>query len=145
MKLSNYCRIAFSGITENEKFARSAVAAFCATLNPSLEDINDIKTAVSEAITNSIVHGYMGRVGEISIEISVFEEYVEIKIIDFGCGFANVEQAMQPFYTTRPEDERSGMGFTLMQAFMDSLEVNSKIGVGTTVIMTKKFDRAVVC
>ncbi len=138
MKIQNYCRLAFAGITDNEKFVRSAVAAFCSSLNPTLEEINDIKTAVSEAITNSIVHGYGEEVGEIVIEVYLLSDCVEIKIIDNGCGFENIEKAMQPFYTSKPNDERSGMGFTIMQAFMDNVVVESKVGNGTMVTMQKR-------
>lgn len=141
MELNNYFKLIFSGKLENECFARSTVAAFCTVLNPTIEEINDIKTAVSEAVTNCIVHAYQGNTGEIIIEVSIFGNNVEIKIIDTGCGFANVKQAMQPFYTSKPDEERSGMGFTLMQAFMDNVEVISTIGIGTTVIMRKSISR----
>lgn len=141
MELNNYFKLTFSGITQNESFARSTVAAFCTSLNPTIEEINDIKTAVSEAVTNCIVHGYAGKVGEIVIDVSLFEDCVEIKITDMGCGFNNIQQAMQPFFTTKPEEERSGMGFTLMQAFMDNVDVISTIGLGTTVVMRKNISR----
>lgn len=143
MELNNYFKLILSGKLENESFARSTVAAFCTVLNPTIEEINDIKTAVSEAVTNCIVHAYQGKTGEIIIEVSIYGNTVEIKVSDTGCGFADIAKAMQPFYTTKPEEERSGMGFTLMQAFMDNLEVISTVGIGTTVLMRKNILRDV--
>lgn len=123
---------------ENEGFARAAVAAFVARLNPTLEEINDIKTAVSEAVTNSVVHAYDTGEGSILITIEIEEKNVAITISDEGEGIANVEQAREPLFTTKPEEERSGMGFTFMEIFMDGLEVVSSKGNGTTVHMVKK-------
>ncbi len=122
----------------NEGFARSCISAFCVELEPSVEQINDIKTAVSEAVTNCIVHAYNGQNDKfIDIIVSLDERKVEIIIEDNGCGIDDVEKAKQPFYTTKPEQERSGMGFTLMQTFMDSVEVTSQKGKGTKVVMQK--------
>lgn len=122
----------------NEGFARSCVSAFCVELEPSVEQINDIKTAVSEAVTNCIVHAYNGQNDKfIDIIVSLDNGSVEIIIEDSGCGIEDVEKAKQPFYTTKPEQERSGMGFTLMQTFMDSVEVSSQKGKGTKVVMKK--------
>lgn len=122
----------------NEGFARSCVSAFCVELEPSVEQINDIKTAVSEAVTNCIVHAYNGQKDKyIDIIVSLDDDSVEIIIEDGGCGIEDVEKAKQPFYTTKPEQERSGMGFTLMQTFMDSVEVTSQKGKGTRVVMRK--------
>lgn len=122
----------------NEGFARSCVSAFCVELEPSVEQINDIKTAVSEAVTNCIVHAYNGQNDKyIDIIVSLDSGCVEIIIEDSGCGIEDVEKAKQPFYTTKPEQERSGMGFTLMQTFMDSVEVFSQKGKGTKVVMKK--------
>lgn len=122
----------------NEGFARSCISAFCVELEPSVEQINDIKTAVSEAVTNCIVHAYNGQNNKfIDIIVSLDERKVEIIIEDNGCGIDDVEKAKQPFYTTKPEQERSGMGFTLMQTFMDSVEVTSQKGKGTKVVMQK--------
>lgn len=122
----------------NEGFARSCVSAFCVELEPSVEQINDIKTAVSEAVTNCIVHAYNGQNDKfIDIIVSLDNGSVEIIIEDSGCGIEDVEKAKQPFYTTKPEQERSGMGFTLMQTFMDSVEVFSQKGKGTKVVMIK--------
>lgn len=123
---------------ENEGFARAAVAAFMARLNPNLEEINDVKTAVSEAVTNSVVHGYDRDDGIISIEVNLNDDEIEIVIRDYGKGIEDITKAREPLFTTKPEEERSGMGFTFMEIFMDSLRVESIPGEGTTVHMTKK-------
>ena len=123
----------------NESFARGVVAAFCVSVNPTLEEINDLKTAVSEAVTNCVVHGYKDNSGEIEIWAGLTENEIYIEIKDFGVGIADTETAMQPFFTTKPDEERSGMGFTVMQAFMDCVTISSKQGEGTTVKMQKKF------
>ena len=124
--------------SENESFARVAVAAFCTRLDPSLEEITDIKTAVSEAVTNCIVHGYEGGKGKIYINVNITGNTAEVIVKDNGVGIENIEKAMEPLYTTKPEQERSGMGFSFMEAFMDELEVSSARNKGTTVIMRKK-------
>lgn len=125
-------------ITANEAFARSTVTAFCVPLNPNMEQINEIKTAVSEAVTNCIVHGYDNRPDcFIDLSVRIDGEKVVINIKDEGCGISDVTRAMEPFYTTKPEQERSGMGFTLMDSFMDSLQVVSRPGEGTCVTMVK--------
>ena len=124
--------------SENESFARVAVAAFCTRLDPTLEDITDIKTAVSEAVTNCIVHGYEGGKGKIYINVNITGNTAEVIVKDNGIGIENIEKAMEPLYTTKPEQERSGMGFSFMEAFMDELEVSSARNKGTTVIMRKK-------
>ena len=134
----NYMRLKFSSLSENESFARSVVSCFALKLNPSLSDISDIKTAVSEAVTNSIVHGYGLEVGEITIESKIENDVLHINVFDNGVGIENIEEALQPFYSTKLEDERSGMGFTIMQSFMDSVKVFSEKGKGTKVYMTKK-------
>lgn len=123
---------------QNEGFARAAVAAFVARLNPTLEEINDIKTAVSEAVTNSVVHAYSNQEGLIHISVEIDEKRVEISIVDDGDGIEDIVKAREPLFTTRPHDERSGMGFTFMELFMDRLEVESVKGEGTTVIMEKQ-------
>ena len=125
--------------SENESFARVAVAAFCTRLDPTLEEITDIKTAVSEAVTNCIVHGYEGGKGKIYINVNITGNTAEVIVKDNGVGIENIEKAMEPLYTTRPELDRSGMGFAFMEAFMDELEVESQPGQGTTVRMKKKF------
>lgn len=127
--------------SENEGFARVAVAAFVSQLDPTIEELSDVKTAVSEAVTNSIIHGYDNKVDEsIRIEISILKNEITISIEDFGKGITNIDQAREPLYTSKPELERSGMGFTVMETFMDKLEVVSKEGEGTKVIMKKKFN-----
>ena len=135
----NEMKLIFMSRAENEAFARATVAAFCTSLSPTLEELNDVKMAVSEAVTNCIVHAYAGTNGEITVEVKIDGNVLHIKVSDKGAGIANVTDALQPFYTTCPEGERSGMGFTVMETFMDNLEVNSKLGVGTQVAMTKKF------
>ena len=122
---------------ENEGFARSMVAAFCVKLNPSISEISDIKTAVSEAVTNSIVHGYAGKKGQVMISVGLRGNMAQIIVADNGVGIANIEEARQPFFTTKAKEERSGMGFTLMESFMDSLEVKNNEGGGVVVIMKK--------
>ena len=124
--------------SENESFARVAVAAFCTRLDPTLEEITDIKTAVSEAVTNCIVHGYEGGKGKIYINVNITGNTAEVIVKDNGVGIENIEKAMEPLYTTKPEQERSGMGFSFMEAFMDELEVSSARNKGTIVIMRKK-------
>ena len=124
--------------SENESFARVAVAAFCTRLDPTLEEITEIKTAVSEAVTNCIVHGYEGGKGKIYINVNITGNTAEVIVKDNGIGIENIEKAMEPLYTTKPEQERSGMGFSFMEAFMDELEVSSARNKGTTVIMRKK-------
>ena len=124
--------------SENESFARVAVAAFCPRLDPTLEEITDIKTAVSEAVTNCIAHGYEGGKGKIYINVNITGNTAEVIVKDNGVGIENIEKAMEPLYTTKPEQERSGMGFSFMEAFMDELEVSSARNKGTTVIMRKK-------
>ncbi len=134
----NYMSLKFSSLSENESFARSVVSCFALKLNPSLSDISDIKTAVSEAVTNSIVHGYGLEVGEITIDCKIENDVLHINVFDNGVGIENIEEALQPFYSTKLEDERSGMGFTIMQSFMDTVRVVSEKGSGTKVYMTKK-------
>ncbi|MDD4291958.1 MAG: anti-sigma F factor [Clostridia bacterium] len=135
--INNSMTMRIKALSVNESFARSAVAAFCVQLNPSIEEIGDIKIAVSEAVTNCIVHAYGYGEGEMSITVELYDNTVAITIQDFGKGIEDVDKAMQPFYTSSPEDERSGMGFTVMNAFMDKLEVISESGQGTSVYMEK--------
>lgn len=141
--MNNYMKLEIAALGENEGFARSAVAAFTLCLNPSLSELSDIKTAVSEAVTNCVVHAYKksGR-GKILIECYAEKggetERLHIKITDYGCGIEDVDKVVAPFYTTLPDEERSGMGFTIMQAFMDDFSLESEKGVGTRVQMMKK-------
>ena len=137
MDKENKISITFSALSENESFARNAVACFALQLNPSLSEISDIKTAVSEAVTNAIVHGYPSGTGEIRIDACIIEKSIHIKIIDQGVGIENLEQALEPFFTTKADDERSGMGFTIMKSFMDNVVVESKLGCGTKIYMSK--------
>ena len=137
--LDNKVCIEFVSRSENEGFARVAVAAFVSQLDPTIDELADIKTAVSEAVTNSIIHGYENKKeGIIRIEAAINDNEVSITIIDNGRGIKDVEQAREPLYTSRPDLERSGMGFTVMETFMDSLNVESEYGKGTRVIMKKK-------
>ena len=123
--------------TNNEAFARITIAAFVAQLDPTVEEISDIKTAVSEAVTNSIIHGYENDDGNIEINARIYGGRIEIEIIDYGRGIENVSEAMRPLYTSKPNLERSGMGFTIMQSFMDDIKVESELGKGTRVFMNK--------
>ncbi len=149
----NKMKLEFDSVSENEGFARVAVAAFMTQLNPTLEEVADVKTAVSEAVTNAIIHGYEQKAGTIVLECvlrkvemgesghnkleSGYQKEIEITIEDFGMGIENVKQAMEPLYTSKPELERSGMGFAFMEAFMDRLTVESIPGTGTKVHMKK--------
>ena len=137
----NKMSIEFVSKSQNEGFARVAVAAFVSQLDPTIDEINDVKTAVSEAVTNSIIHGYENREdGLVRIEAKINENEVTIVIIDEGIGIDDIEQAMEPLYTSRPDLERSGMGFTVMETFMDELNVESEMGIGTKVVIRKKFN-----
>jgi stage II sporulation protein AB (anti-sigma F factor) len=138
MSYKNNMKIQFLNKSANEGFARVAVAAFVAQLDVTVEQLADIKTAVSEAVTNSIVHGYESLTGYITLECEIDDGVVAITVSDCGRGMSDVNLARQPLYTSRPELERSGMGFTVMETFMDTVEVNSSLGLGTTVKMTKK-------
>lgn len=135
---NNYVIFKIPSLSVNESFARAAVAAFCSILNPTIGEINDIKTAVSEAVTNAVIHGYEDTVGEIEISCKIKGLTVEVIIEDFGCGILDVEKAREPLYTTKPELERSGMGFAVMESYMDEVVVLSEKDVGTKVIMRKK-------
>lgn len=134
---NNEMEIRFDSRSENEGFARVSVASFLTQLNPTVEEVADVKTAVSEAVTNAIIHGYEQRVETVRIHCSIENQLFTVEISDRGKGIANVEKAMEPMFTTKSEDDRSGMGFSFMEAFMDSVEVESKVGEGTSVKMTK--------
>ena len=138
MKNKNSMTVTFSSLPVNEAFARMAVSAFIMPLDPTVSEITDIKTAVSEAVTNSIIHGYDGLSGDIVLFCSYEGREIHIEISDRGRGIADIKTAMTPLYTSRPELERSGLGFTVMETFMDSLKVESLPGDGTKVIMSKK-------
>lgn len=137
MDFTNEMLLEIDSESRNESFARMVIAGFVAQLDPTIEEIADIKTAVSEAVTNAIIHGYNNGKGKIIIQCKVCNREIFIDVKDTGVGIENIEKAMEPLYTTRPELERSGMGFAFMEAFMDDLEVISKLGEGTTVKMKK--------
>ena len=134
---TNKVHLEFDSKSVNERFARVTVAAFATQLNPIKEEISDIKTAVSEAVTNAIVHGYEGKEGTIYMDVEISGNKLSLRIHDDGVGIADVEKAMEPLFTTRPQEERAGMGFMFMEAFMDDLRVESEPGAGTTVFMEK--------
>ena len=138
MNNTNEMLVEFKSVAMNESFARMVVAAFIASTNPTLEEVSDVKTAVSEAVTNSIIHGYEGRDGRITILSKISGRSIYIEISDQGCGIPDVKKAMEPMFTTRPKEDRSGMGFSFMEAFMDRLEVQSTVGLGTVVKMWKE-------
>ena len=136
---ANELRCTFPSLSANEALARSMAAAFCAQMNPTCDELSDIKCAVSEAVTNAIVHGYRDVIGEVTMILKILDGRVlSAEIRDKGCGIPDVEEAMRPLYTTDPENERSGMGFTIIENFMDTMRVVSAPGKGTRVIMTKK-------
>lgn len=138
MQSKNEMKVCFDARSVNEGFARVAVAAFIAELNPTLDEVADVKTAVSEAVTNAIIHGYDDPNEQVQLICKIEENRVEIQVIDTGKGIPDVGKAMEPFYTTKPELERSGMGFAFMEAFMDEVWVKSVVGEGTCVWMCKK-------
>ena len=141
MKPMNEMTLSFTSCSANEGFARAAVAAFIAQLDPTIDELCDIKTAVSEAVTNCIVHAYRNTLGTVYINCRIFEDgKVIVKIRDRGCGIEDVKQAMQPMFTTSA-DERAGLGFAVMESFMDRLHVSSRPGKGTSVIMQKTLNR----
>lgn len=142
MNDTNEMLLEFESKSQNESFARTVVAAFAAQLDPTIEELADIKTAVSEAVTNSIIHGYVDCVGIIKMKCIICGNELTVEIRDDGVGIDNIAKAMEPLYTTRPELERSGMGFSFMEAFMDDLEVESKVGKGTTIRMKKRVGKA---
>lgn len=139
MNIINEMTLKFKALSENEAFARSCVAAFCVQLNPTLDEITDIKTAVSEAVTNCVVHAYPKEEGEISLNVKLTRDSAIISISDEGVGISNFEKARQPFFTTKPSEERSGMGFTVMESFMDKVYLLKNKTKGVTVLMEKKF------
>ena len=141
MKNTNEMELVFDSKSINEGFARVAVASFMTQLNPTLEEVADVKTAVSEAVTNAIIHGYEKRVKKITIRCRLEEQKIYIEIEDHGKGIEDVEQAMQPLFTSKPEMERSGMGFSFMEAFMDEISVESEPGKGTVVKMQKEIGK----
>lgn len=137
----NEAVLIFDSISRNEAFARTVAAAFTAQLDPTIEELNDVKTAVSEAVTNCIIHGYPKTKGKIKMTLRLRKAKLEVTIEDQGVGISDIEKAMEPLYTTRPDMERSGMGFAFMEAFMDELMVESELGSGTKVFLKKSFSK----
>lgn len=138
MQSRNEMRLSFDARSVNEGFARVAVAAFITELNPTLDEVADVKTAVSEAVTNAIIHGYDDPQEKVELVCNIEGNSVEITVRDTGKGICDVSKAMEPFFTTRPELERSGMGFAFIEAFMDEVRVTSEVGKGTSVWMRKR-------
>lgn len=137
-QIVNELKMTFPSISENERFSRLAVSGFLSQLNPQVDELSDIKTAVSEGVTNCIVHGYRDTIGLIYMQIRIFNNSkVYIKIRDKGCGINDIQQAMEPLFTTAPEEERAGLGFAVMESFMDRIKVRSSEGKGTTLILEK--------
>jgi stage II sporulation protein AB (anti-sigma F factor) len=137
MEIRNTMELRLPSLSVNEGFARSVVGAFATQLNPTLEEVADIKTAVSEAVTNAIVHAYPDKMGEIVVSASLSGQTLEVSVSDKGVGISDIEQARQPFFSTAVDESRSGMGFTVMETFMDEVTVISAPGEGTTVKMVK--------
>ena len=137
-KPQNEMKLIFPSLSENERLARVAVGGVITPKNPRMDELNDIKTAVSEAVTNCIVHAYRDTVGLIELTARLCDDVVYIKIRDRGCGIEDVKRAMEPLFTTLPDEERSGLGFSVMESFTDSVKVKSKLGSGTTVVLVKK-------
>ena len=138
MSYKNKMKLRFLAVSENESFARVCVASFCSSLNPTLDQITDIKTAVSEAVTNSVVHAYPGTKGDIEIVAEICDNNIYITVTDYGVGIPDIEKAREPFFTTNPTKERSGMGFTVMEGFMDKVIVESNGKKGTSVTLIKR-------
>lgn len=138
---NNYMELSFKAVSINEGFARVAVASFCVQLNPSIDEINDIKTSVSEAVTNCIVHAYPNKKdGQVFIKAEIVNDTIEITVSDKGVGISDIQKAREPFWTSKPSEERSGMGFTVMESFMDHVEVFKNAQGGVSVKMTKRID-----
>lgn len=137
--MTNEMKLEFSAVSQNEAFARVSVGAFVAQIDPTMDELTEIKTVVSEAVTNAIIHGYEENPnGKITIIARIEDDSIELSVSDSGRGIENIEQAKEPLFTTKPELERSGMGFTIMENFMDEVEITSKVGAGTTVYMKKR-------
>ena len=135
--MENKMNVKFDSVSENESFARNVIASFLMPLNPSVSELSDVKTAVSEAVTNSIVHGYPDTIGEVRMSAEIDGDEIHIVISDKGVGISNLEEALKPFFTSRPDEERSGMGFTIIKTFMDEVKVISEPNRGTIVDMKK--------
>ncbi len=138
--MNNRMELKFEALAENEAFARMVISAFLMQVNPTMSVISEVRTAVSEAVTNAIVHGYANQKGMVVLRSELDDSQILIEVEDYGCGIEDIQQAMQPFYTSNPEQERTGIGFSLMQSFMDALDVSSSPGSGTLVRMTKRLE-----
>ncbi len=137
-KLINKMKLVFPGYSENERFSRAAVSSFISQLDPLIDELSDIKTAVSEGVTNAIVHAYPDTIGEVQLDVKIVEDRkVIIKIKDKGCGIEDIEKAMEPMFTTSPDEERAGLGFAVMQSFMDNVHIRSRVGKGTILTLEK--------
>lgn len=136
--MNNQMELSFLAVAQNEAFARMVISAFLVQTNPTLSVVSEVRTAVSEAVTNAIVHAYAEKSGKVILRAWIDENAIRIEVEDMGRGIEDIEQAMQPFYTTQPDQERTGMGFALMQSFMDSVRVQSSPGNGTLVFMQKR-------
>ena len=143
MKRKNYLVLEIPSKSENESLARVVVAALIAQLDPTIDELNDVKTAVSEAVTNAVIHGYENTEGTIIIKADLYENEIVVEIEDRGTGIKELEKAREPLFTTKPEEERSGMGFTIMENFMDRVEIITETNVGTRVIMRRRFNSVV--
>ncbi len=135
--LKNRIKVEFPSISDNERFARTVAAAFIVELDPTIDQLSEVKTAVSEAVTNAIIHGYDEGEGIITLEGEIYDRTVELSVSDNGAGIPDIRRAREPLFTGKPEMERSGMGFTIMETFMDSIDVESEVGKGTRVTMRK--------
>lgn len=135
--LKNKIKVEFPNISDNERFARTVAAAFIVELDPTMDQLSEVKTAVSEAVTNAIIHGYDEKDGIITLEGEIYDRTVELTVSDNGSGIPDIRRAREPLFTGKPEMERSGMGFTIMETFMDSIDVESEVGKGTRVTMRK--------
>lgn len=142
MDMDNYMEVRFPAVSENEGLARLAAAAFVMELDPFMDELSDIKTAVSEAVTNAIIHGYDGEKGEVILICACKDNVVYIEVRDKGRGIENIKKAMEPMFTTKPSAERTGLGFTIMQSFMDEVTLESEKGKGTTVKMNKTINKS---
>ncbi len=139
MKILNECRLSFPADSRNEGLARAALSAFLIPLDPTAQELADLRTVISEAVTNAIVHGYRGTTGTVSLCLRMLPDRVlYLRVTDHGCGIPDVDKAMQPLYTSAPEEERAGLGFAIMQTFTDSLRVRSSEGEGTVLTMRRK-------
>ena len=139
--MNNYMKLEIPAKSTNEAFVRATIGAFASQIDPTIEELSDIKTAVSEGVTNAIIHGYESLGGVINVICRIEESIIEIVITDFGIGISDIEKAREPLYTSKPDEERSGMGFTVMETFMDTLIIESKAGEGTRLTMRKKIER----